>query len=153
VVETDAFTGKLAFGPVPRSLADVRTITDWDAGWIISVLPQADMARRGAADLPSWIAEQGIPWLHLPIVDYRAPDVDFDAAWIQRGPQILQALLNGDRVFVHCAAGLGRSGTVVARLLIEAGMSTEDAIIATRKARPGAIEMKVQEAYLRALRP
>ncbi len=50
-------------------------------------------------------------------------------------------------------AGLGRAGTVAARLLIGAGKLPEDAIGSVRRARPGAIESKSQEDYLCSLTP
>ena len=106
------------------------------------------MEKRGASGLPAWIFDQGIPWLHLPIVDFHAPDGEFDAAWIADGPRVLGALEDGKKVFVHCAAGQGRSGTVVARLLIEAGVPVEEAITITCATRPGAIETEAQVAYL-----
>ena len=54
---------------------------------------------------------------------------------------------------VHCLAGLGRSGTVAARLLIELGHDPDEAIRRVRLARPGAIQSAAQEHYLLALRP
>lgn len=52
---------------------------------------------------------------------------------------------------MHCKGGLGRAGTVAARLLIEFGQAPEDAIACVRAARPGAIETHQQETYLRQL--
>ena len=148
MVARAAFPGALAFGPIPRGVEDVQAIADWEASLIVSVLPLTDMERRDAADLPCWISAQGIPWLHLPIIDYQIPDVAFEAVWKTHGPQILDVLKDDGNVFVHCAAGLGRSGTVVARILIDSGIPIEDAISAARAARPGAIETVGQEAYL-----
>lgn len=42
-------------------------------------------------------------------------------------------------------------GTVAAQILIERGMSVDDAISAVRKVRPEAIENYEQERYLRLL--
>lgn len=148
-VETEAFTGKLAFGSIPRSPTDAKAIADWGADLVISLVPEEDMARYDALDLPDWIANAGLSWLHLPIEDYQAPETTFEAAWLDHQSRIHEILGNGGRVFVHCAAGFGRSGTVVARILLEAGVSLAEALEVTRAARPGAVETAGQETYLK----
>jgi ADP-ribosyl-[dinitrogen reductase] hydrolase len=127
---------------------DAKRISDWGADLVISALPIEDLNSRGARDLPIWLKDLSVPWLLLPIPDWQAPDADFDEAWKTHGPETAAILSGGGKVFVHCMAGLGRSGTVVARLLIDRGISVDQAIQAARTARPGAVEAKAQEDYL-----
>lgn len=54
---------------------------------------------------------------------------------------------------VHCRGGLGRAGTVGARLLVELGVTPAEAIQRVRQARPGAIETRQQERYVLGLGP
>jgi ADP-ribosyl-[dinitrogen reductase] hydrolase len=63
-------------------------------------------------------------------------------------------VLLGERrhVLLHCMGGLGRSGMVAARLLVELGEEPRTAIQRVRAARPGAIETAAQEAYVLACR-
>ena len=64
---------------------------------------------------------------------------------------MLRSLLAcGGRVLVHCKGGLGRAGTVSARLLVEGDRAPGDAIQAVRAVRPGAIETRPQEVWVRA---
>jgi ADP-ribosyl-[dinitrogen reductase] hydrolase len=49
---------------------------------------------------------------------------------------------------MHCYAGLGRTGTIAARLLVEHGMRPDVAIAQVRKIRPGSIETLEQEDYV-----
>jgi protein-tyrosine phosphatase len=60
-------------------------------------------------------------------------------------------LSSGGLIVVHCRGGLGRTGTVAARLLMERGVMVEGAIRRVRAARLGAIETTEQEDYLRNL--
>ena len=90
-------------------------------------------------------------WFHLPIVDVSTPDKYFEQAWDTTGETLRSLLQNGANVLVHCRGGLGRAGTVAARLLIEVGMGPETAIAKVRKVRPGAIETSAQEQFVREL--
>lgn len=53
---------------------------------------------------------------------------------------------------IHCLGGLGRSGTIAARLLVELGVVPDEAINIVRKARPGAIENNAQETHVRSIK-
>jgi ADP-ribosyl-[dinitrogen reductase] hydrolase len=53
---------------------------------------------------------------------------------------------------VHCKGGLGRAGTIAAKLFIELGHSPDDAVRRVRAARPGAIETPSQRDYVLAQR-
>ncbi|HET6406652.1 MAG TPA: protein-tyrosine phosphatase family protein [Chthoniobacteraceae bacterium] len=57
----------------------------------------------------------------------------------------------GNPTAVHCAAGLGRTGTVLAGFLIAEGVPLNAAITRIRAARPGAIETREQIQFLRDL--
>ena len=70
------------------------------------------------------------------------------ATWAKYGEFILQYLQDGKKIVVHCAGGLGRTGTLVARLLVDFGMSPTEAIETVRRARPGAIESTAQENHV-----
>jgi ADP-ribosyl-[dinitrogen reductase] hydrolase len=90
-------------------------------------------------------------WFHLPIVDVSTPDESFEQQWDVRGSELRTLLRSGRDVLVHCRGGLGRAGTIGARLLIEFGMEPATAIRQVRAVRPGAIETREQEKYVLGL--
>ena len=55
------------------------------------------------------------------------------------------------RILLHCAAGLGRTGTMAAKLLIASGVPAPQALARVRAVRPGAVETAALEHYLLAL--
>ena len=81
--------------------------------------------------------------IHLPVPDSNAPT----QAQIDEGVAAIdKALQEGKRVAVHCGAGLGRSGTLIAAYLVSQGQAPEQAMAQVRTARPGSIETLEQEA-------
>jgi len=92
-------------------------------------------------------------WHHLPIVDVRPPGEAFERQWQEVGPQLRSRLRAGGRVVVHCRGGLGRAGTVAARLLVELGMAPIEAIRRVRAVRPGAIQTGAQQDHVMRTRP
>ncbi len=57
-----------------------------------------------------------------------------------------------EKILVHCEGGMGRTGTMLATILILEGMTPVEAINEVRKHNPYAIETSVQEEFLASLR-
>lgn len=132
-------------------MADLQAIDAWGAGHLLTLLESFELALVGAQSLPDEVPQFGFQWWHLPIEDMAAPDAMFEEGWLQCFEAVNKTLAGGGRVFLHCRGGLGRAGTVAARLLIAHGVEPDTAIATVRAARPGAIETHAQEQYLRAL--
>ena len=118
---------------------------------VVSLLPGHEMATLGLQSLGQRCEAADMAWANCPIDDFAHPGPEFEKQW-QKIARALHAFLNtGQGVALHCRAGLGRTGTVAARILIERGMSAALAIQLVRQARPGSIETASQEDYLRHL--
>jgi ADP-ribosyl-[dinitrogen reductase] hydrolase len=129
--------------------ADLQTIRDWGASTLLSLVEADEFARLGVPDFAAEMARSGLLWLHVPIVDMQTPGESALAAWREQRGALRAALQRGDKVLVHCAYGLGRTGTLVARLLVERGVDAGEAIERVRRARPGTIETAAQAAFVR----
>lgn len=89
----------------------------------------------------------GMTYSHLPVDDFTAPAV----------AQILDALefidlahADNRAVLVHCAAGQGRSATILGAWLVRDGATADDAIAELRTVCDRAVENDAQIACLRA---
>jgi protein-tyrosine phosphatase len=132
-----------------RSLGDdFAAIEAWGASLLVSLNEPAEFARLGVLTFVEDVRARRFRWLHAPIHDMDTPGAAFAAAWATAGPAIAAALDGQGRVAIHCAAGLGRTGLLAARLLVDRGLTADEAIARVRRARPGTIETARQEAYV-----
>jgi len=133
--------------------ADMRVIREWGAAAVVTLIEVHEIAMLGVERLPAAVRDAGMEWLHLPIRDVDVPDSHFEASWASAGGRLANRLRNGERVLVHCRGGLGRTGMVAARLLVEvAGATPQQALDAVREVRPGAVETPAQEAWVLELK-
>ncbi|HOV18671.1 MAG TPA: cyclin-dependent kinase inhibitor 3 family protein, partial [Ottowia sp.] len=127
---------------------DLDTIRRWGAAAVVTLMPMDELHAVQAGGIGDACEARGMEWHHLPITDVDVPDAAFEAAWCYAGLRLRAHLRQGLNVLVHCRGGLGRSGTIAARLLVELGWSPAEAIKAVRAQRKGAIETAAQEKYV-----
>ncbi len=132
--------------------ADLDAITTWGAYAVVTLLEEFELEMLGISNLPSLLRERGIEWHHLPIRDVDIPDHAFEEKWLTSGDRIKSILTYGGKVLLHCRGGIGRTGTIAARLLVEFGFKPSDAVALVRETRPGTIETPAQEQYVLKLR-
>jgi len=130
--------------------ADLAILRQWGAQVLVTLLQSFEMRLLGVEAMGERATAKGLDWWHLPVVDGAAPGEAFEAAWRECGPRLHARLDADERIVLHCRAGIGRSGSIAARLLIERGMPAGRAIRAVRRARPGAIENVEQSQWVRA---
>lgn len=87
----------------------------------------------------------GITGHHVPCNDMGVPTVR-DALLACR--TAVTAMERGDKVVVHCRAGLGRTGTLLACILVCLGRSPDEAIAEVRALSPRYIQSDVQLRFI-----
>jgi ADP-ribosyl-[dinitrogen reductase] hydrolase len=144
--QTDALSGVW-----DRSLDDdLKAVKAFGAVALVTLMPDSELQslRVYPHQIRDKASELGVEWYQLPIVDAGIPDQSFEELWAHAGSRLRALLKAGHNIVIHCKGGLGRTGTVAARLLIEFGLDPQIAIQSVRKARPGAIENNLQEHYI-----
>jgi ADP-ribosyl-[dinitrogen reductase] hydrolase len=144
-------------GPWDRNLdADLRTIKDAGFTTLVSLVQDHEFEELEVPGLGERTEALGLEWHHLPIEDVNVPDQRFEQAWAYAGHRLRHLLGSGEKIVIHCKGGLGRTGTIAGRLMIELGDDPDDSIRAIREARPGSIETfgyeNSQEDYVRRRR-
>lgn len=83
---------------------------------------------------------------HLPIFDREAPSIGQAHMLLVRMQKLIET---GEVLAIHCKAGLGRTGTVLAAWLIrEGGLTASISMERLRKIEPGYIQSLEQEDFL-----
>jgi ADP-ribosyl-[dinitrogen reductase] hydrolase len=130
--------------------ADLDAIESWGATTVVTLVESREFQLYGVPDFVAALRRRRFAWLHLPIADMAIPGAGFAAAWDREGAGVLARIAAGERILVHCAGGLGRTGMVAARILVEFGAEPAAAIAMVRAVRPGAIETPAQERFVLA---
>jgi atypical dual specificity phosphatase len=117
----------------PESLEDLAWLRKQGAEVLLSLTEEPP--RR------DWVNEAGMMQVHIPVIDMEAPTQE-------QLDRCLSAIARAnDRqigVVVHCAAGMGRTGVVLACYFVHKGLSAQNAIARVRRMRPGSIETDEQ---------
>jgi ADP-ribosyl-[dinitrogen reductase] hydrolase len=127
---------------------DLAAIRAWGASALVTLMEQHELAHLKVDHLGEAVRSVGLDWYHLPIQDVSVPSSEFETDWRTSGEALRKRLLGGQSLVVHCRGGLGRTGLISARLLIELGESPARALARVRAARPGAVETREQETYV-----
>ena len=91
---------------------------------------------------------------HFPVEDFTAPELEQVA---ESCLVIEESLAAGRKVLVHCNAGIGRTGAILACSLVRGGATPEEAVRRVRQLRPYSLEtisqVEIVQHYHRSLFP
>ncbi|MDA4133093.1 MAG: dual specificity protein phosphatase family protein [Thaumarchaeota archaeon] len=128
--------GRLAASGLPSSAAQVRWLKEHGINSILTLtedpLPQKLL---DGSDVVS---------LHVQMFDHAPPSQDSLSKAVRH---VRSEIEKGNSVVVHCLAGQGRTGSVVAAYMIEYhGKDVDEEISQLRRTRPGSIERSQEPA-------
>ena len=99
-------------------------------------------------DLAPRYREAGLAVVRYPIRDYCAPADS--GSFAELLDNLAKRLATGERLYVHCIGGLGRTGTVFACLLKLFGAEGDLVQLVRAIYRPTAVESPEQRAFIAA---
>jgi predicted protein tyrosine phosphatase len=135
--------GMLGLCKQPVTDADFVMIKTWRPNVVLTLTNEEEFP-KAIKSLPQQFLEADYNWLHLPVIDFGAPDAHDKALWQETLEQLLDILNAGGRVLIHCKGGNGRSGMVLLKLQVMQGEGGKDALARLRAVRAGAVETDAQ---------
>lgn len=133
--------GLLAGAPQPGLLApieeDLAALSDLGCRVLVSLTERP----LGYSDSHRF----GIENLHLPVPDMGVPTLDEAAAL---AAEVWGRLDLGQPAVLHCKAGLGRTGTLLACILVARGENAPKAVERVREVNPRYIQSEEQLAFI-----
>jgi len=99
---------------------------------VLCLTPTAEIERRSPAYARA-VREATLPcrWLVFPIDDYGVPEEAESLLLVAQ--EAVAWLRTGERLVVHCGAGVGRTGTVATCILLALGLDHATALTAVRE--------------------
>jgi atypical dual specificity phosphatase len=93
-----------------------------------------------------FVRKKGFSLLHVPIDDFTAPTISDAEKCVNFFERM--TTVKDRAVVVHCGAGCGRTGTILACCFVSRGKTADEAIEAVRAIRPCSIETESQKALI-----
>lgn len=104
-------------GSAPHAMKTYRALADAGVTTIVDLRGEHDV-QAGAAEKTRALAEIGVRYVSLPTRDGQPPSPEAVARFLE------ETRRSPGKVYVHCGAGVGRTGSMASAYLVETGQTT-----------------------------
>jgi len=129
--------GTLLLGAMPARFSSWKSFEaqarQLNLALVVCLTPRNEMAELSPNyHLAVNLGELPFRWINAPMPNYGVPDDK--ASYRHDITEVAQALRSGESVMLHCAAGIGRTGSTAACVLKALGLDTKEALQRVRLA-------------------
>jgi len=115
--------GRLSLNHRPRGV-DFPHLRELGCTHVVTLLKESEHAER----MRTFTEASGMTWFWLPVPNGNYPQGEVHERILAAMPQLSQWLDEGRSLFIHCSAGIHRTGTVAYGLLRWRGLDSEEAM-------------------------
>lgn len=136
----------MPFGPYDVQQSVFEEMKAHDVSVVVMLVSDEEAYEKSGRDLRELYANQGWQVIQLPTQDFGVPNPkDYQQVILQA----LHLAQTGERVAVHCSAGIGRTGLLLSGLVMAAmNLPADPAISYVRRFLPQAVETEQQRQFL-----
>ncbi|MCC7335238.1 MAG: tyrosine-protein phosphatase [Pirellulaceae bacterium] len=114
--------GHLAIGHRPK-IKTIKSMHSIGTTHVMTLLSESE----GAETVGNHVRQAGLEWFWLPLVSGDPPPDERRAEIVQMFDEIRNALNHQARLYLHCSAGIHRTGLISYALLRHVGLTSEEA--------------------------
>lgn len=113
--------GHLAIGHRPK-VKTIRTMRDLGGTHVLTLLSGSE----GAEDIGREVRNSGLEWIWCPLKSAAPPSEEQQSTILDTFNLVKVALSRQARIYIHCAAGIHRTGMITYGFLRHTGMSADE---------------------------
>lgn len=117
---------------------------------ILSMMADEEMKNLNAQSLPEVCDKNGIQWFNMETDDHKVPGEEALSKWDQYKDKLIDVINQGEKIAVHCKGGTGRTGVGIAMILLELGLSGEQAVTDVKALKPGAFGHDITVDFIKS---
>lgn len=115
---------------------------------VLSLLRPNEAKAYQLEDEEKWVVKEGLTFENFPIEDHSVP---LESELKPLAKRLLSEIKQGEKLVIHCFMGVGRTGITSCAVLMENGLSAEEAMaLVTEKRQLNVPETLEQVEFIRA---